>query len=287
MSRSVAQGGRSIRVGVAALAVVVMGALGSLSWTIGAAGSGPHEAAARVAPAVAPPMAVQGTPSITRTTAGSETPHRVTIPVLLIPGWLDTGRDLAALRIRLLASGWRDDEILMLTFRETTGSNRDHADEIAMAVDSLMARTGADAVDVVAHSMGGLATRWYLLHHPDAPVRRVAFLASPHRGTQSAHLAWGGGRSEMMPDSPFLDTLNVAAPVPDGVEVITVRTVIDTHIIPGESATLPGVEDHELCCPTHAGLLDDAEVFEIVRDFLERKAADGGEPVGRGVSEVG
>ena len=28
------------------------------------------------------------------------------VPVLLIPGWFDTERDLAALRIRLISAGW-------------------------------------------------------------------------------------------------------------------------------------------------------------------------------------
>lgn len=202
------------------------------------------------------------------TLAGADA-NRVVTPVLLVPGWLDTGRDLAALRIRFLASGWSDEQVFTLTFQQATGSNRDHAYEIATAIDSLRTRTGSSEVDIVAHSMGGLATRWYLLRDSDEAVRRVAFIGSPHRGTRSAHLAWGGGRPEMMPDSPFLDTLNTEAPAPAGVEAITIRTVIDTHILPGESATLPGVEDHEICCPTHAGLLDDAEVFEIVRDFLE------------------
>jgi hypothetical protein len=59
------------------------------------------------------------------------------------------------------------------------------------------------------------------------------------------------------------------APVPVGVEAITVRTLIDTHIVPGESATLPGVPDYPLCCPTHAGLLQDRDVLDIVRSFLE------------------
>jgi triacylglycerol lipase len=95
------------------------------------------------------------------------------------------------------------------------------------------------------------------------------FVASPHRGTLSAHLSWGGGREEMMPESPFLDTLNANAPAPTGVESITIRTTVDTHIVPGESATLPGVPDHEICCPTHAGMLRDEEVFAIVRRFLE------------------
>ena len=190
------------------------------------------------------------------------------VPVLLVPGWLDTGRDLAALRIRLIGAGWQSSHVETLTFAEPTGSNRDHATELGAALTALMARTGASEVDLVSHSMGGLAVRWYLMSRPEAPVRRVVFVASPHRGTLSAHLSWGGGREEMMPESPFLDTLNASAPAPAGVESITIRTTVDTHIVPGESATLPGVSDHEICCPTHAGMLRDEEVFAIVRRFL-------------------
>ena len=104
------------------------------------------------------------------------------VPVLLIPGWLDTGRDLAAMRIRLLGAGWDQDAVRTLTFDEPTGSNRDHAHEIAAAVSALMAETGAAEVDIVAHSMGGLATRWYLLRQSPEAVRRVVFIGSPHRG---------------------------------------------------------------------------------------------------------
>lgn len=198
--------------------------------------------------------------------AGGAPPRDV--PVLLVPGWLDTARDLAALRIRLVAAGWAAEAVETLTFEEPTGSNRDHALELAAAVERLRETIGAGEVDIVAHSMGGLAARWYLREQRDAPIRRVVFLASPHRGTLSAHLAWGGGREEMMPDSPFLDTLNAEAPRPDGVEAMTIRTVVDTHIVPGESATLPGVVDHELCCPTHAGLLRDEEAFRLILEFL-------------------
>lgn len=240
--------------GAGAATVIVAGQRGS-------APEGPLPAAAAPPAAPAPAVPEAGPADA----AGEPWP----VPVLLVPGWLDTGRDMAALRIRLTSSGWPDAHVATLTFEERTGSNRDHAREIAAAVDALLARTGAPEVDVVAHSMGGLATRWYLMAHPDAPVRRVVFMASPHRGTLSAHLAWGGGREEMLPDSPFLDTLNAAAPVPVGVDAITIRTTVDTHIVPAESATLPGVVDHVLCCPTHAGLLHDEETFTIVREFLE------------------
>ena len=80
----------------------------------------------------------------------------------------------------------------------------------------------------------------------------------------------------MMPGSAFLDTLNTDAPAPSGAEAMTIRTRVDTHIVPGESATLPGVPDHEICCPTHSGLLKSQEVFELVRAFLESGLVEGG-----------
>lgn len=212
-------------------------------------------------------------PSGTASDSGEETSALRTapdeVPVLLVPGWLDTARDLAAMRIRLMGAGWSGEHVETITFDDPTGSNRAHADELAEAVDSMVAWTGAGAVDIVAHSMGGLATRWYLETHPDAPVRKVVFIGSPHRGTLAAHLAWGEGRDEMVPESPFLDSLNARAPAPEGVDAITIRTLVDTHIVPGESATLPGVPDYEICCPTHPGLIRDDEVFRIVLDFLE------------------
>jgi triacylglycerol lipase len=193
---------------------------------------------------------------------------RTTVPVLLVPGWFDTARELAALRIRLLSAGWTHVETL--TFRERTGSNREHAAEIDSMVTAMVARTGASEVDIVAHSMGGLATRWYLKTRPQAPVRRAVFIASPHRGTLSAVLAWGEGSEEMLPESAFLDSLNHGRVLPPGVSAITIRTRIDTHVFPPESATLPGVPDHSVCCPTHAGMLHDAEVFRLVSEFLEQ-----------------
>ncbi len=205
--------------------------------------------------------------SLAGATAEPTPPLRDDVPILLVPGWFDTGRDLAALRIRLIAAGWPESRVHAITFEDPTGSNVDHAREIDAVVDRILADTGAPRLDIVAHSMGGLATRWYLRTHA-TEVRRAVFIASPHRGTLSALLAWGGGRDEMIPDSPFLDSLNSSPPVPSGVEAITIRTPIDTRVVPGESATLPGVEDFTVCCPTHEGLLRDEDVFRIVADFL-------------------
>jgi triacylglycerol lipase len=201
-------------------------------------------------------------------------PVAAQVPVLLVPGWFDTERDLAALRIRLLSAGWPVGGVVALTFERPTGGNEEHAEEIANAVRSLRESSGAPKIDVVAHSMGGLAVRAYLRGAGANTVRRVAFLGTPHRGTYSAYLAFGDGRDEMIPGSDFLTSLNAGAPVPEGVEAMTVRTPIDALVLPIESAILDGVPNHQVCCPTHAGLLRSLDVYRIVRLFL----AEGNDP---------
>jgi triacylglycerol esterase/lipase EstA (alpha/beta hydrolase family) len=194
------------------------------------------------------------------------------VPVLLVPGWFETGSLLAPMRSRLIAAGWPESHVIALTFEDRTGSNRDHAREISHAVDSLLALTGAGRVDIVAHSMGGLATRFYLRNDGAEHVRRVVFMATPQRGTYTAYLAFGQGREEMIPGSEFLKELNQGPPVPSGVEALTIRTALDLHVLPDESATLPGVPDVQVCCPTHEGLLRDMDAFTVVRRFLEEGA---------------
>lgn len=197
-------------------------------------------------------------------------PPPAPVPVLLVPGWFDTAVSMAGLRARLHAAGWPSTHVGAVTFADPVGGNREHADEISVAVEHLLERTGEEMVDVVAHSMGGLATRWYLRERPGR-VRRVVFLATPHRGTVSAYLAFGEGRDDMLPGSPFLTALNAGPAVPPGVEALTVRTLLDTHVLPGASATLRGVRDVTVCCPTHAGLTRDLEAFEALLAFLTKE----------------
>jgi triacylglycerol lipase len=190
------------------------------------------------------------------------------VPVLLVPGWLDTEQDLDWLEERFVEAGWPRERVRAVTFDDPAGSNRAHAVELDVIARSVLRTTGAEALDIVAFSMGGLAARWYLQFGDAVRVRRIVFLATPHHGTMAAHLAWGESRQEMIPGSGFLDSLNAGPALPEGVEAVTIRSQIDTHVIPEENATLPGVADHELCCPTHSGLLEDEDVFSIVRSFL-------------------
>lgn len=192
-------------------------------------------------------------------------------PVLLVPGWGDSEVALAPLRARFIQAGWPPGRVVAVQFDDPVGGNREHAAEVGAEIRALRESVAAERVDVVAHSMGGLAVRYHLASGGGEGVRRVVFLATPHRGTVAAHVAWGAGSEEMEPGSPFLDSLNALPPVPEGVEALSVRTPVDLRVVPGASATLPAasnVRNVEVCCPTHPGLLDDPETFRVTVEFL-------------------
>ena len=192
-------------------------------------------------------------------------------PVILVPGWDDSAEQLEPLRRRFVEAGWPETHVMAIGFEVPEGSNVTHAGELADSIARLLARSHADRADVVAHSMGGLATRHMLKHRPEVPVRRAVFIASPHRGTLLAWAAWGEGGKEMHPGSAFLLDLEALRGVPAGIEALTIRSKTDMHIIPNSSATLPGVPDVEVCCPSHAGLLDDRPTFDAALRFLLRE----------------
>lgn len=192
------------------------------------------------------------------------------LPVLLVPGWSDGPEELAPLRVRFLSAGWEDEQLMSVGFADPVGSNINHADEIAAAVDSLKRRTGSAKVDIVAHSMGGLATRWFLQNGGAESTRRVVFMATPHRGTLLGWATLTPGGREMRPGSEFLLRLKAFRAVPEGVEGLTIRTETDMHIVPNSSALLEGLPNRDLCCPTHKGLLDDQATFDVIAGFLER-----------------
>ena len=190
-------------------------------------------------------------------------------PILLIPGWMGRSLDMMALRERLVRDGWDEGLVFPLEFLDPVGSSVAHAGELDQALQSVLRETGADKVDIVAHSMGGLAV-WVLLQKKGRalPVNRVVFLATPFEGTLTAYLAWGEGGPEMIPESEFLKGLQRGGWPQVWVNTLTIRTPLDLTVVPGNRGALLGMGDRVICCPTHQGLLDHEETYLIVRDFL-------------------
>lgn len=73
----------------------------------------------------------------------------------------------------------------------------DYATLIHEAIENICKETGAKQVIVLAHSMGGLATRAYLRAHGDERIAKVITLGSPHKGTGLANFGVGPNSQQM------------------------------------------------------------------------------------------
>lgn len=142
-----------------------------------------------------------------------------------------------------------------------------HAEEVAVAVGRLAETAQGLPVAIVAHSMGGLAVRWYLAHRPHKSVRTVITLATPHVGTWLAWFARGNGAADMRPGSSFLTSIS-SQPIPPDIHFYCLRARFDTRLIPAGSAWLPGTRCMNLPAHGHKRILRHAAVCDRVIDIL-------------------
>ncbi|MEZ5093638.1 lipase family alpha/beta hydrolase [Nocardioides sp.] len=122
-----------------------------------------------------------------------------------------------------------------------------------------MASSGADSVDVVGYSAGGVVARWWVRFDDGAPVaRRVVTISSPHHGTQVALLAAGlapdacpVGCQQLAPDSDLLRRLNAGDETPAGPTWVSLWSADDQTVTPPDSAVLDGALDIRMqdICP--------------------------------------
>jgi triacylglycerol esterase/lipase EstA (alpha/beta hydrolase family) len=196
-------------------------------------------------------------------------------PVLLVPGYGGSTESLQPLAARLTAAG-RDANVVPVP-GDGTGDLVAAAAALATAVDDALARSGADSVDVVGYSAGGVIARLWAADGGAAQARRVLTLGSPHHGTTLADLATGVapgqcpvGCQQLTTDSGLLARLNAGDETPTGPTWVSVWSTADQTVTPPDSARLDGALDltvQSVCADSrvaHGQLPDDPVVQGIV-----------------------
>jgi len=203
------------------------------------------------------------------------------VPVVLVHGW-NGGEFTWPVPERLIALEQKlQRDIFLFTYRTGIFANRYPPLEVLEEqLDRYLAPYAA--VDLVAHSMGGLLVRQYLSHHADHQVRRVAFLATPHFGTNVAQVLVKLGSvipegniqaTEIQPGSDFLWQLNALQGAElEGLEVLNAfavdRKLLDSDLIVSPASAYFPWAHNIVIKGNHHSLAKRLDEQDAVIDFL-------------------
>ena len=147
------------------------------------------------------------------------------------------------------------------------GDIRKNGERLARFVDRVRRETGAESVDLVCHSMGGLVARHCIRLDPSR-VRKCVTIASPHTGVRWGGPVIGPGGRQLRAGAPFLEELSG---VPLAVPMLSIYSRHDNVACPGErisSLQRWGGDDLVLDHLGHLSILFDARVAAAVAGFL-------------------
>lgn len=190
-------------------------------------------------------------------------------PVVFVHGLFGNTSNFSTMRLRLFFAGYPSSEMLSFGY-DSTGSMLDAADELDDAIDELLDDTGADRVDIVTHSLGGLPSRWYIrqLGGLDTVDDWIS-LGGPNLGGDPGTCPAPGSVAceQATKGSSFVTQLNAGDPTPGDVTYTTFSSPCDS-IVDQAWTRLPGAENHDVGCLSHTDLLRDRGVYDDVRATL-------------------
>jgi triacylglycerol lipase len=189
-------------------------------------------------------------------------------PIVFVHGFGASAAVWTTMVDRFKADGWTDAPLVTWTY-DSNQPNATTAQQLATKIDSLLAATGAKRVDIIAHSMGGLSSRYYTKNLGGADnVDAFVALGTPNHGTTVANICPIPSCVEMRPGSTFLSTLNAGDETPGSPRYATWWTPCDQVTTPPESVILTGAQNTQTACITHTDLHNDAVVYAQVRDWV-------------------
>lgn len=170
------------------------------------------------------------------------------------------------------------------------GPMRGSAQEISDFVDRVLATTGAQQVDIVGHSQGGMLPRYYLKNLGGTPkVHTLVGLAPDNHGT-----TWGlvglpitlvppatdlvcPSCTEQLPTSDFITQLNSGGETQPGVSYTVIASRYDEFATPYTTGFLTGPDVDNITlqdvCPgdfsEHMAMTSDSVAIQLVLNALD------------------
>ena len=196
-------------------------------------------------------------------------------PVVMVHGVNGSSANYKVMIQRLVADGWPKSLLFTIDFADPKwGCNLANAKTVQSVVKAVLVKTGQARVDLVAHSMGTLSTRYFIKNlGGHLLVDTYVTLGGMHQGLFPPCLSpldvcvW----KELCSTGPFVTQLNKAPATPGKCRWVSIYGTSDTTV-PNASSKLTGAENIVLKGVTHSGakgLLEHKDAYAQVKRVLQ------------------
>ena len=181
-------------------------------------------------------------------------------PIVMVHGYTGSTSNFNTMESRLQADHPAC-ALYKFGYNSTGASNKTSAANLKSFVDGALSTTGQAKARLIAHSNGGLVSRWYrVFEGGSTKTSKLITLGTPHQGTSWAYGCISPACFEMRPNSSFLQDLGGK-----GCN-ISLWSDADEIILPNSSAKCG--KSIQTKSVSHNALLTDADVFVDVNNNL-------------------
>lgn len=194
-------------------------------------------------------------------------------PIILMHGWGANSACFLGVQLWLKMRGYRNVYAVSVTPPVIDAGKL--SKQLARQIDKALAATGARKVHVIAHSMGGLLTRYAIKNLGMADkIDKVITLGSPHMGSKLAGVVPGGGNvPQMRYLSAWVRDLADGGLTPGkDVRYYSIYSEFDNFVLPNHSSVLDGnARNIHVRYHGHVALLYSPVVFGLIEECLDAK----------------
>jgi triacylglycerol lipase len=191
-------------------------------------------------------------------------------PVLLVHGIYDTHLLFDKMQNALKENGIENIYAMDIIPADASISYEDMAKQVRNEVDKALTDCKEEKVDIVAFSMGAIASRYFIQKmNGNLKTRRYISISGPHHGTNIAYLSQKIGARQMRPGSVFLNELNKDEGLWGEMKVFSFWSRFDLMVLPASSSRLKNAEDRVFNVPFHNLMAFDHFVIgEVIQALL-------------------